>query len=461
MRKGTLLPLLLFVTVLQLFVTGCKKDDPTVINAGQVSNYDANIALGWNKIYLALERYTTGYRPPVSARASGYIGLAAYEACVSGMTNGYQSLAPNYKNLVLPIIDKTKEYHWPIVLNACYARNMRLFFPTAPLAQAQLIQSLEEEVNKGLKPKMSKEIFDRSVAYGQKVADAIFAYSSTDVIGHNAYLNPTDKNYPDGTKAGEWKRTSPDFSNPLLPKWGQCRTMVIAPNDMTIAAPLAYSEDADSKYYAQGKEVQDVVNKIKAGKDYEGRWIADFWSDDCAGLTVTPAGRWIAIMNQVVEEQKPDLQKAVVAYAKMGIALCDASIACWHQKYFWKVERPQSYIQRVLGDKNWNSVMCVSAGVGKTPPFPAYPSGHSTFGAAAAEVLAATFGANYAMTDKTHANRIEFIGRPRAFKSFYAMAEENAYSRIPIGVHFRMDCTEGLALGTRVGKKVNAMAWKK
>jgi hypothetical protein len=41
------------------------------------------------------------------------------------------------------------------------------------------------------------------------------------------------------------------------------------------------------------------------------------------------------------------------------------------------------------------------------------------------------------------------------------MAEENAYSRIPIGVHFRMDCVEGITLGARVGKKVNAMAWKK
>ena len=443
MRKRILLLALLFVTSMQLFLTGCKKDDPTVVNAGQLSNYDYNIAWGWNKLFLALERVTPGYRPPIGGGALAYIGLAAYEATVSGMTNGYQSLAPRYNALSIPAIDKGKIYHWPIVLNACYAQSMRSFFPTAPAAQADLIKKLEDEVNNGLRNKIPSDVFNRSVEYGKKVATAVYAYSATDLIGHQAYLNPTDKNYPDGTKAGEWKRTFPDFGNPLLPKWGECRSMAISKSDMKIAAPWTYNEDADSKLYAEAKEVRDAVNKIQAGKDYEGRWIADFWSDDCAGLTMTPAGRWIAITNQVVELQNPDLQKAVVAYAKMGMALCDAGISCWDQKFYWNVERPISYIRRVMGDKDWNSIMCVTSGVGKTPPFPAYPSGHSTFGAAAAEVLTEEFGRNFAMLDKTHANRIEFIGKPRYFKSFYAMAEENAYSRIPIGVHYRMDCKEG------------------
>ena len=461
MSKGNLLRILFFVTGMQLFITGCKKDDPFVTNAGQVANYDANIALGWNKVYLEVERYTPGYRPPIAARALGYIGMAAYESTVSGMGNGYQSLAPNFKGLAIPTAEKGKEYQWPIVLNACYARSFRLFFPTVPAAQGKLITILEDEVNKGLISRMPLDVYNRSVEYGKKVAEAVFAHSSTDGIAHQAYLNPTDKNYPDGTKPGEWKRTFPDFGNPLLPKWGECRTMAISKADMQIPAPVPYSEDPKSEYYKQAKEVQTVVNNIKAKKDYEGNWIADFWSDDCAGRTMTPAGRWISVMNQVVGQQKPDLQKAVVGYAKLGLALCDAGIACWDQKYKWNVERPQSYIRRVLGEKDWNSIMCISEGVGKTPPFPAYPSGHSTFGAAAAEILNTTYGASYPMYDKSHAFRTEFIGTPRKFKNFDAMADENAYSRIPIGVHFRMDCKEGLDLGYRVGKKVNAMAWKK
>jgi hypothetical protein len=461
MGKVTLLRIALFVTSIQLFITGCKKDDPTVVQAGQVSNYDANVALAWNQIFLEVERYTPGYRPPIAGRATGYIGMAAYESTVSGMSDGYQSLAPQFPGLVIPAIEKGKEYHWPIVLNACYARSLRLFFPTVPATQAKLIKTLEDELNNNLIKKMPLDVFNRSAEYGKKVADAVYTYSATDVVGHERYLNPTDKNYPDGTKPGEWARTFPDFGNPLLPDWGKCRSMAITKSEMLIAAPVPYSESPTSEFYKQAKETQDAVNKIKAGKDYTGKWIADFWSDDCAGLTMTPAGRWISITNQVIALKKTDLQTAVVAYAKVGMSLCDAGIACWDQKFYWKVERPQSYIRRVIGEKDWNSIMCVSEGIGKTPPFPAYPSGHSTFGAAAAEILTSMFGNNFAMSDKSHILRSDFIGKPRFFKNFYEMADENGFSRIPIGVHYRMDYTEGLTLGYKVGKKINALPWKK
>ena len=94
------------------------------------------------------------------------------------------------------------------------------------------------------------------------------------------------------------------------------------------------------------------------------------------------------------------------------------------------------------------------------PSFPAYPSGHSTFGAAAAEALSYIYGYDYAMTDLSHNGRTEFLGMPRSFSTFYEMAEENAYSRLPLGVHFRMDAEEGVRLGYQVGRKVNDMPFK-
>jgi PAP2 superfamily len=460
MNKSTLLRIFLFVTSLQLLIVGCKKDDPTVVQAGSVENYDANVALGWYTIFAELERFTPGYRPPIAGRAAAYVGLAAYESVVKGMT-GYKSLTPVYSGLTIPAIESGKEYHYPTVLNACYAQSMRLFFPTAPADKAALVKNTEDEYNNVFIKKLPLDVFNRSKAYGKAVADAVFAYSKTDTEGHERYANPTDKNYPNGTQPYEWRRTFPDFTDALLPNWGKCRPMAVAKTDMQIPAPLPYSEKATDEIYKQGKEVYDAVKKIKAGQYYEGKWIADFWSDDCAGVTVSPSGRWIVVMNQVVARQRPNLAVAVVGYTKMGFALCDAGISAWDQKFKWKVERPQTYIERVFKDKSWSTIMCpTSEGVGKTPPFPAYPSGHSVFGAAAAEVLTATYGANYAMYDRTHALRTDFIGTPRYFKNFYAMAEENAYSRIPIGVHFRMDCSEGLTLGYRVGKKVNALPFK-
>ena len=65
------------------------------------------------------------------------------------------------------------------------------------------------------------------------------------------------------------------------------------------------------------------------------------------------------------------------------------------------------------------------------------------------------FGDHIDFTDFSHKDRIEFLGNPREYDSFSAMAEESAYSRIPLVVHYRIDCQEGLRLGSEIGKWVN------
>ena len=144
------------------------------------------------------------------------------------------------------------------------------------------------------------------------------------------------------------------------------------------------------------------------------------------------------------------------------MALSDAGVRCWNEKYKYNYLRPVDYIQKSMGHPEWNTVMCPDgSGNYFTPPFPAYPSGHATFGAAAAEVLTDVFGFSYPMTDRCHEGRTEFLSTPRTFQRFYDMAEENAYSRVPLGVHFRMDAEAGLDLGYRIGRKVNQLAWQK
>ena len=121
-----------------------------------------------------------------------------------------------------------------------------------------------------------------------------------------------------------------------------------------------------------------------------------------------------------------------------------------------------AYIRQNI-QSDWNTSMCpASPGLYFPPDVSTYPSGHATFGAADAEVLSQNMGYNYEMMDNSHKGRTEFKGMPRRFKSFYAMAEENAYSRIPIGVHFRMDSEAGLELGYKIGWKVcNEIKWMK
>ena len=64
------------------------------------------------------------------------------------------------------------------------------------------------------------------------------------------------------------------------------------------------------------------------------------------------------------------------------------------------------------------------------------------------EVLARFFGdaVNFSTTSTTES------GVTRSFTSFSEAAEENGNSRIYIGFHFRHAVTEGIKLGTKVGK---------
>ena len=76
------------------------------------------------------------------------------------------------------------------------------------------------------------------------------------------------------------------------------------------------------------------------------------------------------------------------------------------------------------------------------------------YGAAAAEVLTNMYGSSFKMTDMSHEGIEDFTVKPRHFESFEEMAKENALSRIFLGVHWRIDCEEGLRLGSQIGKEV-------
>ena len=73
-----------------MFFTQCKNDSPitpvvvtTTTNLTKESSSD--VIIQWQNLFLEVERYATVYRPCPAARMLGYVGLAAYEASVSGM----------------------------------------------------------------------------------------------------------------------------------------------------------------------------------------------------------------------------------------------------------------------------------------------------------------------------------------------------------------------------------------
>ena len=153
-------------------------------------------------------------------------------------------------------------------------------------------------------------------------------------------------------------------------------------------------------------------------------------------LSMTPPGHWISIALQVAERADLPLDENVDLLARMGVAMADAFIGCWHDKFVYDLVRPITYIKKII-DPKWEPLL-------NTPPFPEYPSGHSTVSGAVDAVLTAFFGDNYAFEDKTGSPD----GRnPRTFTSFREAAEEAGISRLYGGIHFRAAIVDGLDAG--------------
>ncbi len=446
-----------------LFLSGCKKDETDFISQKITKEYSSEVIQQWNHVFIDLERYAQGFRPCPAPRAMAYIGLACYEACVKDMPE-FKSIRYNYPGLNIPQQLPLKDYHYPTIINAIYSRLLTDFMGNVkgiPTNRFVQISALYNKLKNDYLSEVSSETIARSDEYGLKVAEAVFEYSKTDLVGHNHHLEPFKDNvgnYKPQAVPGAFKPTNAAGPG-MFPDYGYARTFVIKDADKLIPAPIPYSEEKNSPYYVQGAEVYAAVNNPTPDQ----RWMAFFWSDDLTGLTFSPPTRWLAIANQVYELDNVDLETAVYANAKVGIALNDCVVACWYSKYFYNIQRPVDYIRKVFRS-NWQPALYnpLTKETGISPNFPAYPSGHSTMGGAAAEVLTDIFGNYYPMTDRCHEGRQDFEGSaPRHFNSFYEMANENAISRIPLGVHFRMDCDQGVSLGIRVGRKVNQFSWKK
>jgi hypothetical protein len=437
----------------------CREEEPVQVSDTHVSAYDPEVVIRWMDLILEVERFTPGYLPPVAARSLGYIGLASYETAIPGMPDN-NSLSEYYLELQLPASNPNIQYHYPIALNAAYATMVNKLYPDIPAAQLAEVISLQQYFNAKYAEEATPQIISASIEWGESIAEAVYTWSTSDPAGHEGYLHNTDPLYVPPAGPGRWQPTYPNFGAALLPHWGEVRTFAARPDDKC-EDHLPFSTDEQSEFYVQAKETENKINLIRQGKNYEDKWIAEFWSDDCPALTFTPAGRWVAIANQALEQSSANLEKAIIVQAKLGMALCDAGIRCWGEKYRFNLLRPVDYIRNEMGHSEWNTIMCPDgAGQFFTPQFPTYPSGHGTFGAAAAEVLTSMFGHDFQMTDNCHKDRSEFIGTPRTFHNFYEMASENAYSRIPIGVHFRMDAEAALDLGFKVGRRVNALPWQ-
>jgi hypothetical protein len=165
--------------------------------------------------------------------------------------------------------------------------------------------------------------------------------------------------------------------------------------------------------------------------------------------------------------------------ALLNVAMADAGISVWEAKFHYRIPRPITAIRSdaTKPDPQWTPLGApVSNGImtNLTPPFPAYPSGHATFGGAVFQILHEYFkttdttdtsftfisdefnGENYAPGQSQPRPRL-----PMSFASFTEAEYQNAQSRIFLGIHWQFDADAGIAQGNNVGKYVFANSFQR
>ena len=380
------------------------------------------------------------FSPPVASRVYLYPSVAAYEIMAYFNSDNFNSLKDQVKEL----------RNIPIPENPNIDPNLAAIFSFNQVGKALIFSEKKMEIfetnfNNKLKDfGVPSRVINASKEYADKVSKSILDWASKDMYSQTR----TFPKYSILEGDRFWKPTPPDYMDGIEPHWPKIRTMVLdSSNQFPPKDPIPFDLKKGSPFHKQLMEVYQVTNSLTE----EQTNIAKFW--DCnpyvshhkghamfATKKITPGGHWIGITAVATRKAKSSFEDTINAYVNVSIALFDAFISCWDEKWETLVVRPETLINQYY-DEEWLPLL-------QTPPFPEYTSGHSVISRAAALTLTDLFGENFDFVDTTEVS----YGLPsRSYKSFIDASEEAAISRLYGGIHYMMAITEGVAQGQNVG----------
>ena len=387
------------------------------------------------------------FSPPVASRVFVYPNIAAYEI-LAQKTNEMQSLAGQLNELTdIPKVKETDKINLEL---AAIIAHMEL--SKSLIFSEEKMEVLQDSLYTDWQAKNEVEFTDAKT-YAFDVVKHIKQWMDQDNYNQTRTM---PKFTVDTDDPSRWQPTPPSYMDGIEPHWNKIRTFVLdSAAQFKPARHPEFSLEKGTKFYEELMEVYDVSKEITAkGDNSEEIEIAQFW--DCnpfvsvtrghfmfATKKISPGAHWIGIVKIASRKSNADVAQTVNAYTKTSIAIADAFISCWDEKYRSNLIRPETLINQHI-DPDWLPIL-------QTPPFPEYTSGHSVVSGAASTALTAIFGDNFQFDDDTEVP----FGLPiRSFESFNLAAEEAAVSRLYGGIHYRAAIDEGLIQGRNVGNLI-------
>ncbi len=244
----------------------------------------------------------------------------------------------------------------------------------------------------------------------------------------------------------------------------------------------------ESQEYAEAHEEVRILGVFRGGDsgetvptDDETYVIANFWSYNGSPLIGTPPRLYNQMARVVAIQQENEVHENARLFALINLAMADGGISAWDSKYEYTYWRPIIGIREAASDGNpdtvtdatWvalggsrsNPFMLEGGGLENnfSPPFPAYTSGHATFGAATFKTLANFYQSDEIaftfMSDEWNGTTRDQFDRVRpivmrSYDTLSQAAAENAASRVFNGVHWRFDGTEAVRAGNAIADEI-------
>jgi hypothetical protein len=392
-----------------------------VLSAGPAR---ADVVADWNAIMVRTlyTRWVAAHNPAELSRMAAIVQTSVYDA-VNGLERRYEPFHVDLKQADNASAEAA-------AVQAAY----RALVTLVPAEQASLdadrTASLAALAHDGQHRHVRLE---RGIEWGETVAHAILDWRIQDGI------TPVPPPFMGGTTVGQWRPTAPAFLPGLAPQFA---TMVPWALDTPSQFRPTGSPPLGGDQHAADYNETRVLGEAQSGlRTAEETLVAQFWN------SVPPTLPFNRLAVQFAVDHHFDLVDTARLLALLTTAMADSVIACWDAKYFYQTWRPVTEIPLADDDQNPNIVPQPGwTPLLVTPPFPEYPSLHSSQSAAAATVIAAFFGANTPFSVTSEA----MPGVTRSFQGTAAALEEIADARVFGGIHYRTACQHGQALGTRV-----------
>jgi len=291
---------------------------------------------------------------------------------------------------------------------------------------------------------------------------------------------PSEANYYLGryerrTDALRWRPTGPfytaspgpafgSFARGLFPGQGQIKPWTMSSGSQFRAD--SFYDPRSPEFAAEFENIRMLGGGDSIVRTKDQSEIALFWEDGPWGIT--PPGHFLYIAMQVLQDRGLSFDELAHGFALIGMTQCDASISAWDNKYYYDIVRPESAIRvrapqfdnpdpRVSAQSDWHSYI-------PTPEFPTYTSGHSTFGAAGAEMIARIYGSDAVSFSGSAPDQViwpQLEGVTRHWTSLSQAAEENGMSRLYGGVHWELDHVAAMKAGRSIAAQAFETTFKK